>query len=557
MTKEERLHHLFGDIDDELVADATRKPVRKAVWVPLVAAAACVALTVGLWQGGVFAPTAPIDSASPPSQGDPLLPADPTTLEEAKGAIADGRYEAAYRYLLTDSSDEAAKLRENFCYVPVQATDRRNGQVVSSGQWTYTEMGYPINQEMCENDSSGETKEKTKDEYTYDDKGRVKTHTVIHIRKGKESREETTYTYDEFDRVTRKEYAAGSGAGSVGYVYNYDYDQQGNCIREELIGGAGYNSHVYTFTYNERNQLLTRYEDFGQGKWNKYEYAYDADGNTLLEKTTRSGGEWTKAVSTYENGVQTSYEYTTEWGDYKKWHLEGGKKYSESYANGGNNHSKGISEGDKQLYNYWSFRGDVDETFYNYDDEDKLLTVLCWMETTGNYDRYYYDEWGNCTKVEQYVVTDPDNPDGTAKFRQTLEAYTYVYDEEGNILQKEFRNNEGGIYEYTYDAKGNLLNHKQSNRSGTYWRTETYTYDENGNRLSKREEHYDGSWTEETFNEAGHLLTKKTNTGKCYEYQWDLCYYPEGIPADLQSLLEDAEDLSEDSIMTDDMDWNE
>ncbi len=56
MKKEERLHRLFGDIDDELVADAARKPIRKAVWVPAVAAAACVALTVGLWQGGVFDP---------------------------------------------------------------------------------------------------------------------------------------------------------------------------------------------------------------------------------------------------------------------------------------------------------------------------------------------------------------------------------------------------------------------------------------------------------------------------------------------------------------------
>jgi len=56
MKKEERLHRLFGDIDDDLVADAARKPIRKAVWVPAVAAAACVALTVGLWQGGVFDP---------------------------------------------------------------------------------------------------------------------------------------------------------------------------------------------------------------------------------------------------------------------------------------------------------------------------------------------------------------------------------------------------------------------------------------------------------------------------------------------------------------------
>ena len=56
MKKEERLHRLLGDIDDDLVANAARKPIRKAVWVPAAAAAACVALAVGLWQGGVFDP---------------------------------------------------------------------------------------------------------------------------------------------------------------------------------------------------------------------------------------------------------------------------------------------------------------------------------------------------------------------------------------------------------------------------------------------------------------------------------------------------------------------
>lgn len=66
MNKEERMHRLMGDIDDDLVVDAARKPIRKAVWIPAVAAAACVALTVGLWQGGVFDPAAiPVE----PSEG--------------------------------------------------------------------------------------------------------------------------------------------------------------------------------------------------------------------------------------------------------------------------------------------------------------------------------------------------------------------------------------------------------------------------------------------------------------------------------------------------------
>lgn len=75
MKKEERLHRLLGDIDDELVADAARKPIRKAVWVPAVAAAACVALAVGLWQGGVFDP-APIPVETPDEGASVTEPAE-------------------------------------------------------------------------------------------------------------------------------------------------------------------------------------------------------------------------------------------------------------------------------------------------------------------------------------------------------------------------------------------------------------------------------------------------------------------------------------------------
>lgn len=49
MKKEERLHRLFGDIDDDLVADAATKPIPLKVWLPRVTAAvAAVALVAGI-----------------------------------------------------------------------------------------------------------------------------------------------------------------------------------------------------------------------------------------------------------------------------------------------------------------------------------------------------------------------------------------------------------------------------------------------------------------------------------------------------------------------------
>ena len=49
MKKEERLHRIFGDIDDDLVAEAAHRPVALKVWLPRVtAAAAAVALVAGV-----------------------------------------------------------------------------------------------------------------------------------------------------------------------------------------------------------------------------------------------------------------------------------------------------------------------------------------------------------------------------------------------------------------------------------------------------------------------------------------------------------------------------
>lgn len=91
MNREERMHRLMGDIDDDLVVDAARKPIRKAVWIPAVAAAACVALTVGLWQGGVFDPAEiPVE----PSEGVAVTePTEEAAVTEPSEEVATGTTE--------------------------------------------------------------------------------------------------------------------------------------------------------------------------------------------------------------------------------------------------------------------------------------------------------------------------------------------------------------------------------------------------------------------------------------------------------------------------------
>lgn len=87
MKKEERLHRLFGEIDDDLVADAAAKPIPLKVWLPrITAAVAAVALTVGL------AIAQPWASKKPPVQsgtaiGDGNGDATTTTVQQGNNEM--------------------------------------------------------------------------------------------------------------------------------------------------------------------------------------------------------------------------------------------------------------------------------------------------------------------------------------------------------------------------------------------------------------------------------------------------------------------------------------
>lgn len=111
-----------------------------------------------------------------------------------------------------------------------------------------------------------------------------------------------------------------------------------------------------------------------------------------------------------------------------------------------------------------------------------------------------------------------------------LEAYTYAYDKNGNIVQKRETNqtaqNENDrtdiTKDYTYNALGQLVkteltDHKDKEKKATI----TYTYDKAGNRIKQTE---GGSETVYTYNGLDQLKTAVTELGevtrnhRSYEY---------------------------------------
>lgn len=160
---------------------------------------------------------------------------------------------------------------------------------------------------------------------------------------------------------------------------------------------------------------------------------------------------------------------------------------------------------------------------------------------------YEYDKLGKVSVVKEY----PDFADGGKtcivksyqyneldqvtsmmykKEDTVLEAYTYAYDKNGNIVQKRETNqtaqNENDrtdiTKDYTYNALGQLVkteltDHKDKEKKATI----TYTYDKAGNRIKQTE---GGSETVYTYNGLDQLKTAVTELGevtrnhRSYEY---------------------------------------
>ena len=81
-----------------------------------------------------------------------------------------------------------------------------------------------------------------------------------------------------------------------------------------------------------------------------------------------------------------------------------------------------------------------------------------------------------------------------------------LYNKEGVLIYKYFKNSTIFWYERTYNDKGNELTCKDSRG---YWYE--YTYNKNGNTLTYK--HSNGTWHESTYNENGNQLTFKNSYG--------------------------------------------
>lgn len=561
---------LRPDTDFDTVAGAISAPADRPAsvsrprtcgmrrYVAAVAAAAVMVAGVGVWWHTRPEDTPPIA----PSVDNPVdVPTDPTeitSLAEAKAAIAQGLYEDAYRYLLTDTSEEAAALLARFSYVLLGGGS--NWEIDESGKL----LSQPVIPDTSDSDSGvlvdgsvdwdSDVGKAAREEYTYDGNGRVLTMAMVYVDGEEEHREVYAYTYDAAGNMAKKVFTATDGKTKT---WVYTYDEKGRCIKEES-SGDGYVYGTITYAYDEADRLLLRYETFGgSDSWHKTEYTYDAKGNLLKNAyLTSNGGGWTYEYTYDADGNQTSYSHTLpdEPDHWQKWYMEGDKKISESLSQG-YIYEKSISVDGKCIYSYFRRGSDVTETKITYDEQGNRLTELTWFgNSNGEYIVYTYDDHNNLLQRTAYTITDRDHPEETATLYKVWAAYSYVYDTDGRILQQEYTDGYDGSVtktEYTYDAAGRLLTHKNTYNNDT-WDSITHTYHDNGNVKSTEKINADGTWKKETFDASGNRLSMEDSEGKKTTYEWTLCYYTQNLTEqqqnDLAQLRLNAKRLTGDSM---------
>ena len=345
---------------------------------------------------------------------------------------------------------------------------------------------------------------------------------------------------------------------STTYDFTYtDYSQ----LMIVSIGGRDLASYHYT---NDANRYLFSME-YGNGDYIDYEYdnlgrlikETFEDGDTVIYRYDNDGA--LAQVIDSGSGITTKYYYDFTGRTVK--YTESGTDYyhSVSYEYDVKNNMT------KQVEN---INGTVRTTSYTYDDDNRVTAV----DNDGISTHYYYDDFGRVerqeTKQNGTVVLAEDyvyNDIGSNKTSLQIQthtivadnydiAYTYFYDEEGNIDSFIDYGNYTGykydsqnqlVYEiseeadlertWTYDAAGNII----SSTFIPYWRSEdlepieyNYTYgnnewgdwltayngrvitrDNNGNSLS------DGIWNY-TW-EHGRQLASMANSLTTWDYTYD------------------------------------
>lgn len=399
----------------------------------------------------------------------------------------------------------------------------------------------------------------------------------------------TAYTYDDSERVTEVMQNAGKD-GAVVTKASYEADTENQKNKTTVTDAGGRKSIEVT----DAAGLIKSSQDQGEKEDESIATAYSYDSRGNQTKVTYENGDYRedtydarnlKTVSKYYQAdgtqtLQTNYQYDdqyrlTKMTDAKK---SGSARKAYRYTYTGYDGfgrtawtaevSQEAEPSDAQIAKH--------KISYSYDTEDKITEVTYALAEDGRveslhyaYDKnqyliaikakikgsdeeklirkYRYNERGKLFTIVDFTDYRDKNESYVARFYEydaldrvssmtyksgttVLEAYTYSYDKNNNIVKKTEKNSTAKeekdhtdqTTEYTYNALGRLTksvvtDHKKNDEKTTT----TYSYDFAGNRTKKVKGEEETAYSYNGLNQLLKAKTTKGNTVKndiSYEY---------------------------------------
>ena len=383
------------------------------------------------------------------------------TVTSANGVTTTSVFDQSGRKLrdvVTDPDDATESVTTSYAYDAhgqVTSVTREDGSVV---RYAYDAVGNVVSERYFA--SATAATPEIAITYTYTDGG-SRMESAEQVTGSGETQQSvtTSYSYDQYGRVTqqRQETEAEAGALTVNYRYNGAGQVTSVSYAKESAQGAvdpgNTELHILWYTYDEAGRLSAIYLDEGSASTtsptsNKKlirSYAYNAYGDiqTVTDNTSfLTGGTLTTELAyTYNDfGLPVKLTYTDVDGETRTVREE----TNLTYDGNGNILTEAVTE---------AYTGSTTKTrTYQYDLGNRLISATYDGTTTA----YTYDAVGNRLTRQQ----------GT----ETAETYTY------NYLNQLTRVQQGTVVTtYTYDARGNQT---QQVQTGTGMTTTTnYGYD--------------------------------------------------------------------------------
>jgi len=323
----------------------------------------------------------------------------------------------------------------------------------------------------------------TRTRYTYDSMNRIKT---VQANTDTNLALSATYTYE-------KDLLKGIQTPSTNYSFTYGKFslRTGVSVGERTLATYTYtddaNSYLSRLDYGNGDRVQYTYDDKGRVTREAYEdgttvtYAYDNAGSVATVTDTASGTtatygyDYIDRLSVYEEKRQ-DVEVTLTYSYYVS------NKQLKTLLEVINGHPRGASyiyDNDERLTSYQKANSKRE---YHYDDYDRLYSYSSTLKNAeGTFDNIL------TTDYTFYGTENTTTSGQVSGLQQTGTnfsiAYSYTYDENGNILSVSDGTN---TTSYTYDSANQLI--RENNQAGDF--TYTWTYDSAGNILNRKEYAY-------------------------------------------------------------------